>query len=190
MQAIHAEPATREVDLLLSTGEVVSCALMALALQALGVKARALTGAQAGIITDGTFSRAAISSLEPGTRRSRARCGRSACGRGLPGCERGEPRRRGHHARQGWFRHDSGRGLFSLERRLVRDLHRCGWRFHGRSSHSPRRDATLTRRACRDAGDGAARRPRDAPTSRRAGRGVRDADTWCAPALRTAPVHG
>lgn len=65
-RAVHHEPDDREVDLLLSTGEVVSCALMALALQATGVRAQALTGAQAGIITDGTFSRAAIASFLPG----------------------------------------------------------------------------------------------------------------------------
>lgn len=64
-RAVHSEPVGREVDLLLSTGEVVSCALVALALQAAGVSARALTGAQAGIITDGTFSRAAIAELLP-----------------------------------------------------------------------------------------------------------------------------
>ncbi len=55
----------REVDLLMSTGEVVSCALLALALQDLGVPARAFTGAQAGILTDGNFSRAAIAGLKP-----------------------------------------------------------------------------------------------------------------------------
>jgi aspartate kinase len=64
--AAHSEPDDREVDLLLSTGEVVSCALMSLTLKAAGVKACALTGAQAGIITDGAFSRAVISSFVPG----------------------------------------------------------------------------------------------------------------------------
>jgi aspartate kinase len=64
-RATHAEPREREVDLLLSTGEVVSCALMALSLQAVGVPACALTGAQAGIITDGNFNWAAIATLMP-----------------------------------------------------------------------------------------------------------------------------
>ncbi len=62
---LHPAAGGREVDLLLSTGEVVACALLALALQAVGVPARALTGGQAGILTDGTFSRAAIASVDP-----------------------------------------------------------------------------------------------------------------------------
>jgi aspartate kinase len=64
-RALHSDPSEREVDLLLSTGEVVSCALMAISLQAAGVRACALTGAQAGIITDGAFSRAAIANFLP-----------------------------------------------------------------------------------------------------------------------------
>jgi len=62
---LNSEAQGREVDLLVSTGEIVSCSLLALALQAVGVPARALTGAQAGIFTDGNFSRAAIADLKP-----------------------------------------------------------------------------------------------------------------------------
>lgn len=64
-RALHPDARGREVDLLLSTGEVVASSLLALALQARGVPAQALTGAQAGILTDGTFSRAAIATLVP-----------------------------------------------------------------------------------------------------------------------------
>jgi aspartate kinase len=64
-RALHPGARGREVDLLLSTGEVVASSLLALALQARGVPAQALTGAQAGILTDGAFSRAAIASLVP-----------------------------------------------------------------------------------------------------------------------------
>jgi aspartate kinase len=46
---IHDDPEDRELDLLLSTGEVVSCALVSMALHALDQEAVALTGAQAGI---------------------------------------------------------------------------------------------------------------------------------------------
>lgn len=63
--AIHQHPATRELDLLLSTGEVAAAALLALALQAVGVPAVALTGGQAGIHTDGAYGRAAIAELAP-----------------------------------------------------------------------------------------------------------------------------
>src|SRR5215212_1445879 len=64
-RVLHPDAAGRELDLLLSTGEVVSCALLALAVQAHGVAACALTGGQAGILTDGTFSRAAIAEVAP-----------------------------------------------------------------------------------------------------------------------------
>ena len=63
--ALNPDARGREVDLLLATGEIVSCSLLALALQARGVQARALTGRQAGIITDGSFSRAIIAGVEP-----------------------------------------------------------------------------------------------------------------------------
>jgi aspartate kinase len=64
-QAVHPDPAAREMDLLMSTGEVVACAVLALALQALGVPARALTGAQAGIYTGGAHRKASIVGMDP-----------------------------------------------------------------------------------------------------------------------------
>lgn len=62
---ITDEPSERELDLLLSTGEIVSCTLMAMALRALGRDAIALTGFQAGIRTNATFSKALITRVEP-----------------------------------------------------------------------------------------------------------------------------
>jgi aspartate kinase len=59
------EPSARELDLLLSTGELVSCTLMAMALRHMGCDAVALTGAQAGIYTDAFHSRARIVAVEP-----------------------------------------------------------------------------------------------------------------------------
>jgi aspartate kinase len=53
------------MDLLLSTGEIVSSTLMAMALQAMGHKAVAISGPQAGISTDSSFSRARIVHIEP-----------------------------------------------------------------------------------------------------------------------------
>jgi aspartate kinase len=53
------------MDLLLSTGEVVSSTLLAMALQAMGQKAVAVSGPQAGIATDSSFSRARIVKIEP-----------------------------------------------------------------------------------------------------------------------------
>lgn len=62
---IAPSPAPREMDLLLSTGEIVSCTLVAMALQAAGYKAVSLSGGQAGIRTDAAHTRARITGLEP-----------------------------------------------------------------------------------------------------------------------------
>jgi aspartate kinase len=57
---VARDPDEREVDLLLSSGERVTSALLALALQEQGLKARAFTGRQVGIITDSTHTQARI----------------------------------------------------------------------------------------------------------------------------------
>ncbi|MFO7996927.1 MAG: aspartate kinase [Dehalococcoidia bacterium] len=57
---VNEQPADRELDVLLSTGEIVSSTLLALALKSLSYKAVSLTGAQAGIQTDSSYSRARI----------------------------------------------------------------------------------------------------------------------------------
>lgn len=62
---LAAEPNDRELDLLLSTGEMISCTLVAMTLRHLGYDAISLTGAQAGIRTDTSYSRARIISVDP-----------------------------------------------------------------------------------------------------------------------------
>jgi len=57
---ISPNPSRREMDMLLSTGEQVTIALMSMALQELGVPAISLTGAQVGIVTEAEHSRARI----------------------------------------------------------------------------------------------------------------------------------
>ncbi len=59
------EPEERELDLLLSTGEIVSCTLLAMALKHIGRPAVALSGAQAGIGTDKRYGRARILNVDP-----------------------------------------------------------------------------------------------------------------------------
>jgi aspartate kinase len=56
-------PDPREMDMLLATGEQVTIALLALALQALGFKARSFTGAQAGLRTDRDHTQARIARI-------------------------------------------------------------------------------------------------------------------------------
>jgi aspartate kinase len=62
-QQINERPPAREMDMLLSTGEQVSVALMAMAIDALGHRAVSLTGAQIGIRTDSTYTKARILSI-------------------------------------------------------------------------------------------------------------------------------
>lgn len=62
---ITPEPKAREMDMLLSTGELISSALVTMALHHLGCKAVALSGPQAGIMTDATFNKAKISAIDP-----------------------------------------------------------------------------------------------------------------------------
>ena len=57
---INSDAPAREMDMLLATGEQVSIALLTMAVQALGVKARSFTGAQAGIITEAKHGTARI----------------------------------------------------------------------------------------------------------------------------------
>jgi len=58
-------PSEREMDMLLATGEQTTIALPAMALHALGVPAVSLTGAQAGIVTDGVHTKAKIRNITP-----------------------------------------------------------------------------------------------------------------------------
>jgi aspartate kinase len=58
-------PSEREMDVLLATGEQTTIALMAIALQSIGIPAISLTGAQAGIVTDGVHTKAKIQNITP-----------------------------------------------------------------------------------------------------------------------------
>jgi len=60
---ITENPPAREMDMLLSTGEQISISLMAMAIQSLGERAISLTGAQVGIVTDSTHTKARIKSI-------------------------------------------------------------------------------------------------------------------------------
>ena len=60
---INERPPAREMDMLLSTGEQVSVALMAMAIDSLGANAVSLTGTQIGIKTDSSHTKARIRSI-------------------------------------------------------------------------------------------------------------------------------
>lgn len=62
---VHPNPPSRELDMLVSVGERVSMALLAMALDALELKAKSFTGSQAGIITTSAHSQAQILEVRP-----------------------------------------------------------------------------------------------------------------------------
>src|SRR5882757_7625929 len=64
-KAIMPLPSEREMDVLLATGEQTTIALTAMALHAIGVDAISLTGAQAGIVTNGVHTKAKIQNITP-----------------------------------------------------------------------------------------------------------------------------
>lgn len=65
-EQITDAPPPRELDMLLTAGERISMAVLSMALNAVGVEARAYTGSQAGLITDGEHGRAHILKVTPG----------------------------------------------------------------------------------------------------------------------------
>src|SRR5687767_696037 len=82
---VARQPADREMDLLLSTGEIISCTLLAMALRDQGVPAVSFTGAQAGIFTDRAHGRARILRVDPGRIRESLAAGQVAIIAGFQG---------------------------------------------------------------------------------------------------------
>lgn len=84
---INDSPDAREMDMLLSTGEQVSVALMAMAIDSLGYKAISLTGAQIGIRTDSTHTKARIHSISTDRLRKALDAGKIVIAAGFQGID-------------------------------------------------------------------------------------------------------
>ncbi len=67
---IQAQPEPRELDVMVSTGEQVTIALLSMALMDLGLQARSYTGSQVRILTDDAYTKARIVSIDEGRLRS------------------------------------------------------------------------------------------------------------------------
>ncbi|QGK68358.1 aspartate kinase [Allosaccharopolyspora coralli] len=65
-QQVNPAPPQRELDMLMTAGERISNALVAMAVEALGVEARSFTGSQAGVITTSAHQNARIMDVTPG----------------------------------------------------------------------------------------------------------------------------
>ena len=81
---ITDRPPAREMDMLLATGEQVSVALMAMAIESLGVPAISFTGAQIGLVTDSFHTKARIKNIS-NDRMTQALAGVSS-GDTIPNC--------------------------------------------------------------------------------------------------------
>jgi aspartate kinase len=84
---ISAQPSRRELDMLLTTGERVSMALLAMALHDLGVEAISFTGSQSGILTQGPHSAARIVEVRPDRLRAELAKGRVVIVAGFQGVD-------------------------------------------------------------------------------------------------------
>lgn len=84
---ITEQPPAREMDMLLSTGEQVSVALMAMAIHALGGQAVSLTGSQIGIKTDSSHTKARIQSISSDRMRKHLDAGNIVIAAGFQGVD-------------------------------------------------------------------------------------------------------
>ncbi|HEY1599233.1 MAG TPA: aspartate kinase [Pirellulales bacterium] len=84
---IMDRPPAREMDMLLSTGEQVSVALMAMAIESLGCQAISFTGAQIGIRTDRTHTKARIQSISTDRMREALDAGKIVIAAGFQGID-------------------------------------------------------------------------------------------------------
>ena len=82
-------PAGRELDMLLTAGERISMALLAMAIKAMGHEARSYTGSQAGMLTDGRHGSARIVDVNPARVRQALDAGAIAIVAGFQGFNRG-----------------------------------------------------------------------------------------------------
>ena len=162
-------PPGRELDMLLTAGERISMALLAMAIANLGLSARSFTGSQAGVITDSVHGRARIIDVTPGRIAGALDDGAIPIVAGFQGVSQ-----------------DSkdittlGRGgsdttavalAAALGADVLRDIHRRGRHVHRRSADRARRAAHPADQLRGNDGDGRLRREDPAPALR----GVRPA---------------
>ena len=85
--SIQDQPAPREMDVLLSTGEQVTIALLSMALEARGCLARSYTGSQVSIMTDDAHTKARIRKIDTRKMQKDLAAGRVLVVAGFQGCD-------------------------------------------------------------------------------------------------------
>ena len=161
-----AEPPRRELDMLLSTGERVSMALLSIAIQARGLEAISFTGSQSGILTNDRHFDARIIEVRPHRIEDELARGKIVIVAGYQGMSY---RREITTLGRGGSDTTAVALAAALERRALRDLQRRRRRLLGRSARRARR-APPARARPRDApGDGRVRREGRVRAGRRVG---------------------
>ena len=131
---ISPAPHPRELDMLLSVGERISCALAAMAIHDLGHTAISLTGSQAGVVTDTDHTRAKVLEIRPRRIHEALAEGAIVLVAGFQGVSTA-------HEVTTLGRGGSDATAVALAAALgsgrVRDLHRRRWRLHGRPAPRP-----------------------------------------------------
>src|SRR5688572_7090905 len=87
-RSVSGDPSRRELDMLVSVGERITMALLAMALRATGTRARSLTGSQSGIVTDESHSDARVVEVRPDRLRQVLEAGEVAIVAGFQGVSR------------------------------------------------------------------------------------------------------
>ena len=121
-------PPGRELDMLLTAGERISMALLAMAIANLGLEARSFTGSQAGVITDSAHGKARIIDVTPGRISDALAAGAIPIVAGFQGVSQDSKDITTHGRRT---RRRPGR-------RDLRDLHRCRRSVHRRPADRAR----------------------------------------------------
>ena len=171
-------PPPRELDMLLTAGERISMALLAMAIAQLGHKAQSFTGSQAGVITDSAHGKAKIIDITPGP--DRAARSTTARSRSSPASRASRQDTKDITTLgRGALRHHGGRAGRRAGRRGLRDLHRRRRRLHRRPADRARPPASSTAVSYRgDAGDGRLAAPRSCTCG-----------ASSTPAATTCPIH-
>ena len=155
---VSTRPDPRELDMLISVGERISCALAAMAIVDLGHEAISLTGSQAGIVTDTVHGKAKIVEVRAKRIHDALDAGRIVLVAGFQGV-----------SSESLDITTLGRGgtdltavalAAALGADSLRDLHRRRRRVHRRSAHRPGRAEAPRRQLRRDARDGGCPAPR------------------------------
>ena len=132
-QEINPKASRREMDMLLSTGEQISCSLCAMAVEALGLPVVSLTGWQAGVQTNSSYSSARIKKID--VERIQSEIDQEFPPSSLSPASRGSTSMVTSPPWDGGGSDTSAVALAAALGRSLPDLYRCGWHLHCRPRH-------------------------------------------------------